>query len=202
MAPGLRTTTTTLLLQRLHDPQQDSVWTEFDARYRPILIGVGVKLGLSEDHATEAAQETLVQFLADYREGRYAREKGRLRGWLIGICRHRVMDAHRRHARAAGGRGESVLMQLPSAQAITATWDAVQTRVIFDRAMEVLREGGRVAERTVRVFELVALRGVPAAAVAETTGIGVDEVYRIKHRVTTRLREIVEELTGAYATEA
>lgn len=202
MTPILRTTTTTLLLERLRDPQEDSVWAEFDARYRPILIGVGVKLGLSEDHAAEAAQETLVQFLADYREGRYAREKGRLRGWLIGICRHRVMDVHRRYARDAGGRGESVLMQLPSAAAITATWDAVQTRVIFDRAMEVLREGGRMAERTVRVFELVALRGVPAASVAETTGIEVAEVYRIKHRVTTRLREIVEELTGAYATEA
>ncbi len=201
MSPMLRTTTTTLLLERLHDPQEDSVWTEFDARYRPILIGVSVKLGLSEDHAAEAAQETLVQFLTDYREGKYSREQGRLRAWLIGICRHRVMDAHRRHARAAGGRGDSVLAQLPDAQAISATWDVVQSRVIFARAMEVLREGGRIAEQTVRVFELVALKGVPATSVAMTTGIEVAEVYRIKHRVTTRLREIVEQLTKAYTTE-
>ncbi|VAX36655.1 hypothetical protein MNBD_PLANCTO03-2120 [hydrothermal vent metagenome] len=201
MATGLCTTTTTLLLERLHDPQEQAIWTEFDARYRPILIGVGVRLGLNADMAAEAAQETLVQFLADYRDGRYSREQGRLRAWLIGICRHRVMDVHRRHARAAGGRGESVLAQLPDAQAISATWDIVQSRVIFERAMEVLREGGRIAEQTVRVFELVALKGVPATSVAATTGIEVAEVYRIKHRVTTRLREIVEQLTKAYATE-
>ncbi len=201
MSQGLFTATTTLLLERLQDPQEQTVWDEFDARYRPVLIGVGVRLGLNADMAAEAAQETLVQFLADYNQGRYSRERGRLRAWLIGICRHRVMDVHRRHARAAGGRGESVISQLPDAQAISVTWDVVQSRVIFERALEVLREGGRITEQTISVFELVALKGVPATSVAATAGIEVAEVYRIKHRVTARLREIVEQLTEAYNTQ-
>ena len=192
----LHTKTTTILLRRLHDHADQTVWDEFDARYRPILIGVAIRLGLSPEEASEAAQETLVQFLQDYRGHKYSTEHGRLRSWLIGICRHRVIDVLRRRHRK--GRGDSIIANLPDEQAISITWDQEQQRQIYDQSLAKLRDGGRINEQTIEVFELVALKGVPALSVADTTGLDVSEVYRIKHRVTRRLREIVEEMTQAY----
>ncbi len=198
----LRTTTTTLLLQRLCDAQNEAEWREFDARYRPILVGVGMQMGLRPDEAEEVAQESLAQFARDYREGRYNREKGRLRAWLIGICRHRVLDAHRRLARCGAYRGESALMNLADVHTVTEAWEEQERRIIFKRAMEELHGSERIARGTIRTFEMFALEAVPAITVAETMGITVAEVYRIKNRLTRRLREIVAELTDAYRADA
>ena len=196
----MHTVTTTVLLERLHDRADEVVWDEFDGRYRSILIGVGMKLGLNQGEAEEAAQETLVQFLRDYRENKYNNENGRLSSWLIGICRHRVMDAHRRRQRMSGARGDSIISKLPDEAAMTRTWDGEQQRVIFQRAMRHLLENGKLNERTTKVFEQVAINNVPVASVAKEYGVEVAEVYRIKNRVTKRLRELVEEITQAYRT--
>lgn len=202
MEPTLRTTTTTLLLQRLCDARNKAEWDEFDARYRPILVGVGMHMGLGPDEAEEVAQESLAQFARDYLEGRYNRERGRLRAWLIGICRHRVLDAHRRLARYGAFRGESALVNLADVQTVTKAWEEQERRIVLERAMDELHGSERIARGTIRTFELVALEAVPAITVAETMGITVAEVYRVKHRVTRRLREIVAQLTDAYRADA
>ena len=80
------------------------------------------------------------------------------------------------------------------------TWDVEQQRVIYQRAMQQLIEGGRINSRTIEVFELVALNNVPAQTIAQRFEIEVSEIYRIKNRVTKRLRDIVDELTQAYTT--
>lgn len=202
MEATLRTTTTTLLLQRLCDARNEAEWVELDARYRPILVGVGRHMGLGPDEAEEVAQESLAQFARDYLEGRYNREKGRLRAWLIGICRHRVLDAHRRLARCGANRGESVLMNLADVHTVTKVWEEREKQIVLKRAMEELHGSERIARGTIRTFEMVALEGVPANTVAETMGITVAEVYRVKNRVTNRLREIVAQLTDAYRADA
>ena len=196
----MQTLTTTLLLERLHDQSDNEIWEEFDGRYRPVLIGIGIRLGLNQDEAAEAAQETLVQFMRDYRNHKYNTDHGRLRSWLVGICRNRIMDAHRGRKKLEGARGDSIISKLPNEDQMKMTWDAEQQRVIYQTAMRQLLSGGRINPRTTEVFELVALKNVPAKSVAEQFDIEVSEVYRIKNRVTLRLREIVDELTQAYNT--
>lgn len=196
----MQTLTTTILLERLHDPNDHVVWDEFDARYRPILLGIGARLGLNHDEATEAAQESIVQFMRDYRNHKYSSDSGRLRAWLIGICRHRIMDSHRARKKFEGARGDSIISKLPNEDQMRMTWDIEQQRVIYQRAMEQLLSGGKINTRTTDVFEMFAIKNVPAQSVAETFDIEVSEVYRIKNRVTRRLRDIVDELTLAYQT--
>lgn len=202
MEAALRTTTTTLLLQRLGDAQNHAEWGELDARYRPIFVGVGMRMGLRPDEAEEVAQESLAQFARDYLDGRYNRERGRLRAWLIGICRHRVLDAHRRRAQRGLQRGQSAFLDLSDTNAVSKAWEDQEERVVFQRAMEELHASNRIAPSTLRAFEMVAIEGIPATVVAESMGITVDEVYRVKHRVTRRLREFVTQLTVAYQTDA
>jgi RNA polymerase sigma-70 factor (ECF subfamily) len=198
MDPSARTTTTTQLLEALHDPSDEAVWRDFDARYRPIIYAIAQRLGLRPDDAAEIAQETLTEFVRDYRNGGYERGRGRLRSWIIGIARHRVTDALRQRAKRREMRGESAFEELPDDNRLVELWEAERERTILDLALKELRENTKTDEKTVRSFEMVAIEGVPAEAVAAETGMTVAEVYRVKNRITRRLREIVERLTQAY----
>lgn len=197
------TTTTTVMLEALKDPSQGAVWAEFDARYRPVVAAFARRLGLGDAEAEDVAQETLIEFLRAYRKGKYDRSRGRLGSWIMGIARHRIADGRIKAARSRGQRGESafsVVADLRNRTRMTAVWDQEQKRAIVQRAMEILRQG-RTSDNSLKAFELLAIRGVPAAAAAEQCGMTPDEVYVAKNRVGKRLREIVDELKAAWREE-
>ena len=198
------TRTTTALIEDLRDPANASAWEAFDARYRPVLEAFAARLGFRGDDAAEVAQQAISEFARAYAEGRYRRGEGRLSSWLIGIARNVGLGMIRK--RGAGGMkkmgGDSLIVELadapPDDERLTRIWAAERERAILGEAMRVLRESTRTDERTIRAFELFAIRGVPAEEVARQCGIEVDAVYVIKNRLTKRLREIVRELTDAY----
>lgn len=192
------TRTTTQLLESLKDPSNDGLWQEFDQRYRPVLVAFAREQGLGEEDAAEVAQLTLAQFCADYRAGRYDRTRGRLSSWIIGIARNRVADRGRVLRRERQQRGESAMIQLADEQTATRAWETARRRVIFQRALERLRTRTRMDERTLRAFELCALRNAPPEAAATECGMSVAEVYVAKNRAIKKLREIVSELTEEF----
>jgi RNA polymerase sigma-70 factor (ECF subfamily) len=194
--------TSTHLLEGLLRGGQETLWSEFDARYRPIILGVCRHLGLDEHGAADVAQETLAQFLRDYRAGKYDRQRGRLRAWIIGIARHRLAEAFRQQARRPAAASGPALDHVPDEEHMTSVWTIESERHILRHALRLLGETTRTEPATLTAFEMVALRGVPAEAVAERCGIAVAEVYRIKHRLTRRLRDIVAEITLAYEGDA
>jgi RNA polymerase sigma factor (sigma-70 family) len=194
----LATKTTTRLLDALHDLEDEDAWRTFDERYRPIIFGVARRMGLSEADAADVAQQTIVRFLRSYSQGDYDRDRGRLRSWIVGIARHCSLDALRKRARGAGLRGESGFLDVPAPEHLEALWEAERDRVILDRAMDRLRSTSSLTERTRQAFDMVALKGMPAGDVAIELGLTVDEVYRIKHRVTKRLRNITDHLRSLH----
>lgn len=196
---GLSSTsvTTTALLDSLKDPAQAAVWSEFDARFRPLLTAFAVRMGLEAGEAEDVAQETLVEFVAAYRTGKYDRSRGRLSSWIISIAHHRISHRRRVVERAEGRRGESALVDMSDPARLTAVWHDEQQRLIIIRAMEMLR-AGKTAEPTLRAFDLFAVRGVAAEEVARECGMTVAEVYTAKNRVAERLRTIIDELTIAW----
>ncbi|QOJ01702.1 MAG: RNA polymerase sigma factor [Phycisphaeraceae bacterium] len=202
MSGPVRTATTTLLLDSLKDPANQDVWTEFDARYRPVLVGFARHLGLGPDDAADVAQQTLLEFVAQYRAGRYERGRGRLSSWIISIARFRVLDVMRTRGRRHEARGATVLGGIEdeslSEERANQAWEENRRRAIISLALTNLRERAKIEEKHVRAFELVALRGVPPEEAAAECGMTVDQVYVAKNRVTKRLREFVDEMTRAY----
>lgn len=193
----MRTVTTTALLEALNDPANEMVWEAFDARYRPIIFGFARRLGLGVEDAADLAQTTLTDFVRDYREGGYQRERGRLRSWILGIARNRVYAMRRKDAGRRHWRGESAFDEVPESGELSRLWAEESERVIYRRAIEELR-ATNIQPNTLRAFEMVTLDEVPAEAVASECGMTVAEVYRVKHRVTRTLREIVQRLNEAY----
>ena len=144
----LRTTTTTALLEGLFNADDGVVWQVFDERYRPIMVGIGRRLGLSDSEAEDVAQETLLQFLRDYRANRYDRDKGRLRGWIAGITRHRVIDYQRKRGRRKEKSGGlSSLLEVPDEAGIADPRCGEETISVSALAQELRREGASRTQR-------------------------------------------------------
>ncbi len=184
--------TTTELLQGLHQSGGSWAWDEFDRRYRPILFGFLRHMGLNETDAADVAQDTLACFVKDYRSGKYDREQGRLRTWLIGIARCRLADLRRVEVRRREARGESAIQDMSDSIDIEAAWEAEQRRVMFHQAIAELKRSSRFEERTIEAFERAVLHHEPIDRVSADLGLSPQEIYNAKNRVVERLREIVK----------
>ncbi len=194
---SLRTTTTSGLLNALLDPGERTAWSEFDFRYRPILFAFGRKLGLDSESAAEVAQDILADFSTEYHAGRYDRERGRLRSWLIGIARNRISSYQRARGRRRELHCHSTLDQMQKPE-LEGAWESARQRAILERGLEELRMESKTSSRTLRVFSQVALNHSPAGQVAAENDMTVAEVYRVKYRLTCRLRDIVQQLEKIY----
>ncbi len=189
------THTTTALLDRLRDRHEDRVWIDFDRRYRPIVIRFGRRMGLSEADAADAAQDTLLAFVTACREGRYDRERGRLRSFLFGIARFRVL---RLLESRRDWRGDSALGVVPDPDALITAWNGACERSVVRLALCRLRTETRCEPRTIEAFEAVVLHGRGPEVVAAEFGMSVNDVYLAKHRCLRRLRSIVEQVRDGF----
>jgi len=195
------TRTTTMLLEGLFDTDDRLAWGEFDARYRPILLAFARRLGLGEPDAFDIAQETLLQFVKEYRAGRYDRDRGRLRSWLIGIARYRIASMRRTGARRPATPAGTAIMTLPDEAELTNVWESERRMVVLQAALNELRARTKLTDQTLKAFEMLVIRQMPVSAVAEELEITAHDVYLAKSRVAARLREIIDRLEQAFDEE-
>lgn len=192
----MRTRTATMLLEGLHDSQDEVVWQEFDERFRPVIHGFARQLGLSDADAADVAQESLTRFIKAYRDGRYSRERGRLSSWLIGIARNCISDLYRRRAIRREDQGLSNVLEVDPTR-LTQMWEDQCERHLLQQGMDILRSEERVDERTINAFERVVLLEEPPAEVARAMEMSVNAVYIAKNRCLSRLRDIIADLSEA-----
>ena len=186
--------TTTALLNGLFDPRNAAAWEAFDRRYRPILIGFVRNCGVKQSEAAEIAQETIVRFVEEYREGKYDRSRGRLGAWLVTIARYRVLDMRRKAGTAKVERGESAMIDLDDDKSVGAAYEAERRHALLREALEELRTKSRTDPKTVKAFEMLVYHSLTPQVVAEQLGMSTHDVYLAKSRVAAKLREIVVRL--------
>ena len=191
---GLLPATSTLLLAQLRDPANAQLWNDFVSRYHTVVVSFSRSMGLADEDATDVAQQTLLEVVRDYRAGRFDRGKGRLRAWIFGIARHRVLDLKHRQRRARSVTSERTIEELVEQDSISQRWDRAEERAIFGEALKMLERDTRIGEETIRAFKLFALEGKDVRAVADVCGISTSQVYVAKHRVMERVREMMERL--------
>lgn len=176
------TPTTTRLLDDLRSANP-SAWSDFDARYRPILLSFAQKLGFLADDAEEFAQQTMAEFCCCFRAGNYDRDRGRPRAWMIGIARNVAVSMRRRRPAERVG-GNCALDDIPDESELTRIWENERQQAIFSAALERLRDSTRTDLNPIQAFELYAIHGLPVEDVAQHCGLSIDSVYVAKNRLT------------------
>src|SRR3989339_1343990 len=87
--------TTTQILDDLSS-ENEQACNEFNSYFYPVIFNFARKTGFSDTDAEDITQQSLLRFLKAFREGKYIKDKGRLKSWLWGIA-HNVMLDYRRH---------------------------------------------------------------------------------------------------------
>jgi len=186
----LATVTSTTLLNGLRDPANQTIWSQYVDRYRPLVVRFCGRLGLEANDAEDVAQTSLLDFSQTYVAGGYERERGRLRDWLYGIVRNRIKNFRRRKDREvpADPAADGPFAELAARADLDEIWEEEWRDAVIRQCLrEVRRE---VEEQTYRAFELFAIQERPADEVAAELGVTPNTVYGAKRRVMERLREL------------
>lgn len=196
------THTTTALLQGLHEEGGHAAWEVLDRRYRPIVTGLARRLGLSDQDAMDVAQDTMIRVLAEYRDGRYDRERGRMRSWLLSIARTRIADVHRKRAVRREARGESAMVSIPKEQELKDIWSTERRFVVLREALADLEATSKTSDRSIRAFEMLVFHRRSVSDVAGELDMSENDVYLAKSRIARRLKETVHQLESLYEEDA
>lgn len=188
----MSSTTRTQFLVALGNTDNSLVWSEFCSRYRPMLVSFGRRLGLQEQDAEDAAQETVMAFLATYREDRYRRQQGRLRSWLYGIASNKIRDIQRRRMRECplgdSGGSSDLFEQLADDHTMSEIWDLEWQRAVLSFCIQEVRR--EVSPTSLQVFDRCVLKKESPDEVAASLDMTRDAVLKAKTRVLSRIREI------------
>lgn len=194
--------TSTYLLEGLKDPGNHAVWQQYVDRYRPMIVTYATKLGLSTADAEDVAQQSLVAFCTGYQEGKYDRQRGRLREWLFGIARNQILN-HRRRRNARGevqvtdsSGGTDFFGQVPDEDRWSALWEEEWRNSVMQDCLAAVRS--EVQPATFEAFDLFACQGWPAERVAAHLKITPNAVFGAKRRVLHRVRELLPEVEAVW----
>jgi len=196
--------TTAQLLHAVRSGSDDPAWALFTERYEPLLLSVSRRLGFNDDDAQDLSQQTLLEFVRELRAGRFDRQRGRMRTWILAIARNRARDLLRHRGRRGEVRGsaaepaELVLDQRTLDAEIESAWEQESKTRIAQEAFRRLKESSSIATKTLLAFELTAVREVPVEEVALQCDMSVEQVYVARSRVASRLRTLMAEVEAAW----
>lgn len=180
------------LLSRVRDGSNDRAWREFSDRYGDLILRYCRRRGLQQTDAEDVRQLVLMGLARSLRSGgfRYAPGKGRFRDYLGATVRHAIQRFHARHAPGSGGLSLDGIAEPAGDERAEADalWEREWTDHHFRLAMGTIR--ATFEPRSVEVFERV-MAGTSVEAIAAESGMSVDAVRHVKHRVLERLKELV-----------
>ena len=189
--------TSTTLLRDLAQDSQHARWSEFVARYRPMMEAFMHERFPSLD-ADDVIQETLVAVCRVMPSYRYDPDaKGNFHNYLTGILRHRALrmlgEESRRAKLVADMRHNGKVGSPLPADLDDETW----RESLFETALCQFLSDPSVADRTKRIFERTAINGESPEAVAAAFKMTRHAVDQAKSRAMGRIRELVKALETA-----
>jgi RNA polymerase sigma factor (sigma-70 family) len=178
------------------EPDDDEVGRRFAAgdqqalawayeRWAATVHGMAVRAVGPGPDAEDITQQTFISAWTS--RTRYSPDRGRLAGWLVGICRHRIADAFagRERARRATVAAESAALGLSSGSSA-----ALDTRVA-DRVL-LLDELDRIDQPQRGIIEMAFFEDLTHVQIAARTGLPLGTVKSHIRRTLERLRYRLE----------
>lgn len=199
-------TTSKTLLRTLGENARSARWTEFVARYRPMMESfLAVRFPALVQESDDLVQDTLLALIQALPNYQYSPgETGAFHNYLTGILHHKAcarLRAHEREARCnTAARAEAAGADhapTPPDSLCVEREEAAWRVAIYEVALRQLLADDTIQERTKQVFVRVAVHGEEPGDVAKAFGISANTVSQIRFRLTQRLRNTVEALEKA-----
>lgn len=173
-------------------------WTEFYRRYEPVMRAFLAARFPSVD-ADDAIQETLISLTKALPEYRYTPDgNGHFRNYLVGIVRHKALDAIRR--RTARDNAKAAIAEEERMRAAEAAQESGEDddwrRSAMEAALDQMFADDSISPRTREVFRHVAIMHEKPEDVARQFGITRNGVDQIKSRMVARLAKLVGAMTA------
>ena len=188
--------TSTTLLKGIANGE-NARWTEFVARYRPMMLSY-TKSHFPAVDADDAVQETLIALSNVISNYRYAPdETGRFRNYLTGILRRKALKQCEKADKERTAKAE--LRELEDAGAAFGSLDDSDSRkdAVLEIAMRQILDDDNIPDKSKQIFQRLTVDGVSPDEVAVAYGTSRNNVDKTKSRMIARLREIVRTLEEA-----
>lgn len=181
------------LLRRIKDRGNKAAWSEFDVLYRPMLLRFARSRGLPSEDAEDIVQHCMASVCAHIEQFSYDPTRGRFKSWLRTMVNNRCRDLLRIHRHCTVILTEAD--QLPAADpSPDEAFDKIWLDEHVNHCLRIIRQ--EVDEATFAAFERYVLRDQPVEQVCRELALMPDQLYKIKWRLTKRLREALRELLG------
>ncbi len=217
-----REKTSSTLMARLRDPQDQEAWGEFLRTYSRLILWGCSKCGLNAHDAEDASQEVLLIVRNAMVKGTYVREAGKtFRGWLRTVLKRVAKHKREKRRPVTGIEGlvEGLSGRLVGGRLVAGDdptipqteWDRASLSCLLERALERIRE--EFPEKEARAFEKTSFtrengedgrmyltasdRILPGSAprVAKELGWTDRRVYKARYLIGPRFEEILRELS-------
>ena len=180
------------LIRVLGEDAQSPRWTEFAAKYAPMIDGFLCKYFPMVD-AAEAVNETLIALTEKLPLYQYdPDEKGHFRNYLIGIVRYKAIEQLKRQKR------DGDLKARIREQAFEWTYKARSYKAdltdwqkdAYESALQQFFANPAVSTRDKEIFRRIIRRGEKPEDVAAVFGVTRNNVDQIMARTRARLKEL------------
>lgn len=181
-------TTQVSLLKHMRSGDQ-AAWERFDAIYRPLLMHYAAKRGLLSTEIEDVVQDCMRQVIEHLQS--YDPQKGRFKAWLKALVNNRITNLFNKKAARPADSG---VFERPQTREPTPD-DAFDE--LWER--EHLRQAVRALERDADpsafgAFQDHVIGGASVESTCQKWKITPQRLYKIKWRLTQKLRELRTEL--------
>ena len=180
-------------------------WSRFHEQYADPMYRWCRSAGLAAADAEDAVQATLVKLVTLLQSFPYDRSRS-FRAWLATVTRRTACDIVRSRGRKESPEDPTTFDDALTEESLTDHLDTIMERELIglarDRARAKLAAGRSPdADRNWAVFTAVADEEEDPAAVAERFGISRPNVYVIRNRVLSAIREEYDALSATPGDE-
>ena len=187
-------TTSTTLLRDLAQDSQHARWSDFVARYRPMMEAY-MRNRFPTVDVDDAVQEALIALIKVFPVYKYSPEEtGAFHNYLTGILRRRALrviaSESRRLNKEQKYKEIEELMSSGGNEDDRSSW----RESVLEIALQQLLADESINERTKQVFVRVAVNGEKPETVAESFGITRNSVDQMNARMKDRLRKLANAL--------
>ena len=191
-------TTQISLILRLRDKSDADAWEQFVSIYRPLIWNVAKRLGMSDEDANDACQNTLLRLSQVVHQWSPNERNSNFRGWLYRVARNCMLREFEkdklRFVNTVSEDGKQYLDQLAEdSPEGDSRFQLELRRQIFSVAVEAVQPS--VKPIYWEAFRLSYIEDHGINRTAEQLGISIDTVYVARHRVLNQIRQQVKRMS-------